>query len=329
MEDSQKGSPFGFTVVGSNWLKRNKLAQLLKEGVITDEDIIKDFDDMRKKLKFKSSPPMENDKGELKTFPAKSRWNDEYNYGGVVGARALDQVKGLKDVCHLVLTISKAKCESMVPAWWAYDVEDYMALRGGEFVTEYLRKYRAYRAKKGANNRFVTWVMEFQQNGMVHFHLLFYGRYIAPLPDLVSWWAYSDPNGVRLGKPIKHNYGGDALANYLTKYITKDLKIVCQGRQKRTAAFLWFFKRRLYNMRHHIKNSDGKYTLGIGRDAFKSTWQRVYNEDEKNKMALNDAEFERMRLECEADRLLMKEGDEAPYRYYWKRKRLCKFTLNG
>ena len=33
-------------------------------------------------------------------------------------------------------------------------------------------------------------------------------------------------------------------------------------------ALLWLFRKRLYNMRHKIKNSDGEYTLGIGRDQY-------------------------------------------------------------
>jgi hypothetical protein len=37
---------------------------------------------------------------------------------------------------------------------------------------------------------------------------------------------------------------------------------------ERVKAFLWFFKRRLYNIRHKIKNSDGEYTLGIGREHY-------------------------------------------------------------
>jgi hypothetical protein len=33
-------------------------------------------------------------------------------------------------------------------------------------------------------------------------------------------------------------------------------------------ALLWLFKKRLYNMRHKKKNSDGEYTLGIGREQY-------------------------------------------------------------
>jgi hypothetical protein len=310
-------NPYGFTAVGNNWLKRSRAAQMLKDGFVIDTDIIKDFDDMLQKLKYKSSPPMINDQGEIRTFPAKSRWNPEYNYSMVVGSKALDEVKGLRDVCHVVLTVSREKAEAILPDWWAYDVEDYLAVRGGEFVTEFLRKYRAYQKKIGSSNRFVTWVMEFQEKNddMVHFHLLFYGRYIAPLEKMIEWWPLSEPQGVRLGKPIKHNYAGDALARYLTRYISKDLERVREMRRKRMAAFLWYFKRRLYNMRHHIKNSDGKYTLGIGRDAYVSSWKRCFTGDEINKAE----KIKQLTLELQADKLL---GIDKPYSYYFKGGRL-------
>jgi hypothetical protein len=318
-----EGFPSGFTAVGNNWLKHNKSANLLKDGFIVDTDIIKAFDDMVKRLKYKSSPPMVNAQGDIRTFPAKSRWNPDYNYGYSVGNRALDQVKGLKSVSHLVLTVSREKVKAIIPNWWAYSIEDYMAVRGGEFVTYFLRKYREYQKKQGFKNAFVTWVMEFQEKNddMVHFHLLFYGRYIAPLPELIKWWPLSDAQGVRLGKPIKHQYAGDTLARYLTRYITKGLERMRETKRKRMAAFLWFFKRRLYNMRHNLKNSDGKHTAGIGREAYVSGWKRCFTSDEMGKQQ----KINQLRLELQADKLL---GIDNAERYYFKGGRLKSMKLN-
>jgi hypothetical protein len=114
--------------------------------------------------------------------------------------------------------------------------------------------------------------MEFTEKGMVHFHLLFYGSWVAKIEDLSKFWPYSQPQGIRFGKPIRHQDNGAALARYLTRYITKDLQQVddkkLKKKMERVKAFLWFFKRRLYNIRHKIKNSDGEYTLGIGREHY-------------------------------------------------------------
>jgi hypothetical protein len=282
-----EGGPFGLASVGNNWWEKNNHAMNLKNGFIMDTDIIHDFKNMRIRINKKRSPLLTNDNGELKTFPAKSRWNEEYNYGWVVGQKALDEVKGLRRVSHLVLTVSSERVETVIPDWWCYGDEEYMAVVGGYLVSEFLRKLRAYRKKRGLVNNFVTWVMEFQKNGMVHFHLLFYGGWIGELDDLKSFWPYCEGQGVRLGKPINHQYGGEVLVRYLTRYITKDLQNITEKKKERIAAFLWFFRRRLYNMRHRVRNSDGKYTIGIGREHYKPAvkW-RLYESDIEDKKRL-------------------------------------------
>jgi hypothetical protein len=56
-----------------------------------------------------------------------------------------------------------------------------------------------------------------------HFHLLFYGSWVARIEDLSKFWPYSQPQGIRFGKPIRHHDNGAVLASYLTRYITKSL----------------------------------------------------------------------------------------------------------
>jgi hypothetical protein len=265
-----EGVPFGLASVSNNWWEKNDHAMNLKNGFISDTDIIKDFKNMRVKMNGKRSPLLVNDAGELKTFSAKSRWNDEYNYGWVVGQRALDEVKGLRRVKHLILTVSPQKIEVLVPDWWVFGSQEYLAIVGNYLVSEFLRKYRAYRKKRGEPNNYICSVMEFQENGYAHFHLLFYGSWLADLEVLKSFWPYAEGQGVRLGKRIGHQDNGEVLARYLTKYISKDLRNITDKKKERIAAFLWFFRRRLYNMRHRVRNSDNKYTLGIGREHYQT-----------------------------------------------------------
>jgi hypothetical protein len=297
----------------------------LKNGYVQDADIIFDFDRMCKKIKGKRSILMTNDEGAVKTFPVKSRWNPDYEYGRVVGAKALDQVKGLKQARHLILTVSPVKILEYIDEhdpWWAYGLCEYMAVKGGYFVSLFLRGLRGYKKKTCQPWNFVTWVMEFHESGMVHFHLLFYGKWIESPDVLHRWWPYSDLNGIRFGKPIKHSYAGDQLARYLTKYISKDLNRITVKTRKRIAAYMWFFGRRLYNMRHRVANSDGVYSLGIGREHFvkkiqwrpykgsesANSYQAVKYDDETEKILASVAEnlerHRRRKLEDEANRLL-------------------------
>lgn len=268
----KRDCPYGLASMGNNWLNSCSSLKALKNGFIDDSDIIKDFKKMLVRVNGARSPLLENDKGELMTFPVKSRWNEDYHYGYVVGQRALDEVKGLRKVQHLILTVAPDRVKYIVPDWWCFGDEEFMCVIGGRLVSEFLRKLRAYKKKYKEPNNFIAWVMEFQQNGMVHFHLLFYGSWVAHLDVLSRFWPYSETQGVRFGESIKHHDNGAALARYLTRYITKDLQKMddkkMQKKMERIKAFLWFFKRRLYNIRHKIKNSDGEYTLGIGRDQF-------------------------------------------------------------
>jgi hypothetical protein len=285
LENQKEGvDPYGLASLCNNWLKGCSQAEMLKNGLIAESDIIQDFRKMVMKVSGKRSPLMINEAGEVLTFPVKSRWNTEYNYGIAVGRKALDEVKGLRKVSHLILTVDAKRLNEFIPGWWVYGDEEFMAIIGGKMVSEFLRKYRAYKKKVQEKNNFVTWVMEFHISGLVHFHMLFYGSWIAPIPVLHSMWPYSEENGIRFGKRIKHQDNGYVLAQYLTRYITYDLQNVddkikhckdenidvkkVRAKMERIKAFLWFFKRRLYNLRHHVKNSDGLYTLGIGRDQY-------------------------------------------------------------
>ena len=103
------------------------------------------------------------------------------------------------------------------------------------------------------------------------------------IEDLSKFWLYSQPQGIRFGKPIRHHDNGAVLASYLTRYITKSLSPMndvdkkIKDKMELIRALLWLYKKRLNNMRHKIRNSDGEYTLGIGREHFVNTvkW-RIY-----------------------------------------------------
>ena len=272
--DKIEGVPYGLATGGNNWLDSHKISELIKYGVTDEKNIINDFRKMIIRVDGSRSPYLINDKGEVKDFPNKSRWNSEYNYSWIVGQRALDQVKGLKKVTHLILTFDPDIVKQIIPYWWYLGSETYLADVGGFFVSDFLRKLRMYKRKLGEPNNFITWVMEFTEKWMVHFHLLFYGSWVAKIEDLSKFWPYSQPQGIRFGKPIRHHDNGAVLASYLTRYITKSLSPMgdvdkkIKDKMELIRALLWLFKKRLYNMRHKIRNSDGEYTLGIGREQY-------------------------------------------------------------
>lgn len=301
----KKVCPYGLASLGNNWENISSSILDLKNGFIQDVDIVENYKKMIIRVNGKRTPLLVNDKGEVRTFPLKSRWNQEYHYGYIVGQKALDQVKGLRKVSHLILTIAPERLKYMKPDWWCWGDEEFMAVFGGQLVSEFLHKLRAYKKKHGEPNNFVTWVMEFTEKGMAHFHLIFYGSWVADLEVLKSFWPYSEGQGIRFGKPIRHQDNGAALARYLTRYITKDLQQIedktLNKKMERIRAFLWYFKRRLYNLRHKIKNSDGEYTLGIGREQFVNPmkWRKYIPPFEMLDVNLFEREFEGFKENCE------------------------------
>jgi len=119
----KREKPYVLASLCNNLLKGCNQAEMLKNGYLSESDIVQEFRKMCMKASGKRSPLMINESGELMTFPVKSRWNSDYNYGIAVGRKALDEVKGLRKVSHLVLTIDAKRLYEFIPDWWVYGDE--------------------------------------------------------------------------------------------------------------------------------------------------------------------------------------------------------------
>ncbi len=280
--------PYGVPALLNNCINNNSKMLLLKNGFISDEEIVSKYDNMRKKMNGKRSPLMGNDAGEVVTFKARSRWNSEFDYGGYVGRKLLKEVEGLKKCSHLILTFDPKKVDLYIPDWWCYGDREFLAVAVGFYVSEFIRQLRVYKKKKGEPWNYVCWVMEFHETGYVHVHMIFYGSWIAPLNVLTALWCYSEANGVRLAKRNNGICSGTAVASYLTHYLAKDLNRIGENKLKRCAAFLWFFRRRLFNTRHMRKADDGSTTWGISQKEYKKKWFLYKNDCELPEVSKTD-----------------------------------------
>jgi hypothetical protein len=68
---------------------------------------------------------------------------------------------------------------------------------------------------------------------------------------------------------------------------------------------LWFFRRRLYNIRHRIRNTDGEYTSGIGsRDQYqpKVKWKPFKHESETIKEGFTDHSQDKWKVSFKRDK---------------------------
>lgn len=265
--------PNGVPALLHNCILNNSKMMLLRDGFISDSEIVDRYEAMRIKMNGKRSCLMVSEKGEVVTFKARSRWNSEFDYGGYVGRKLLDEVRGLRKCSHLILTLDPKKVDDVVPGWWCYGDKEFLSVSVGFLVSEFLRALRIYKKRKGEPWNFLCWVMEFHESGYVHIHLMFYGGWIAPLSVLTDLWKFSDPNGVRLAKRNNGQCTGASVASYLTHYLAKDLNKVGENHLKRCAAFIWFFGKRLFNVRHHF-NVDGQPSWRISGKEYKIKWKR-------------------------------------------------------
>lgn len=269
---NSRSFPYGVPALLNNCIGNNSRMLLLRNGFISDGEIVSMYDDMRKKMNGKRSPLMASDAGEVVTFKTRSRWNSEFDYGGYVGRKLLKEVEGLKKCSHLILTFDPKKVDSYIPGWWCYGDEEFLAVVVGFLVGEFIRQLRIYKKKQGQPWNYICWVMEFHESGYVHVHMMFYGSWIAPLLVLCELWPYAENNGVRLAKRRNGVCSGAAVASYLSHYLAKDLNRVGENKLKRCAAFLWFFRRRLFNTRHTKKAADGSLSWGISQTEYKKKW---------------------------------------------------------
>jgi len=275
--------PNGLAGLLNNCLLGDKRIDLLKNGFIDDSAIVDDYKVMRKKVNGKRSPLMSNEAGEVVTFPVRSRWNNEYDYGSYVGYKMLDEVAGLKNVTHFILTINPEVIENIMPDWWCWGEKEFLIVCGGYLVSEFLRKLRARKKKRGEPWNFVSWVMEFHESGLLHFHFMFYGKWVATFEEIHELWGLCDYNGVRFAK--RRHITGDVLCRYLTRYLSKDLQNVAEKKgMERAAGFMWFFRRRLYNFRHHVVDENGKRSWRIGDEHMKKPMWRLYKSGGKKEM---------------------------------------------
>ena len=68
---------------------------------------------------------------------------------------------------------------------------------------------------------------------------------------------------------------------------------------------MWFFRRRLYNIRHRIRNTDGEYTSGIGSsDQYqpKVKWKPFKHESETIKEGFTDHSQDKWKVSFKRDK---------------------------
>ena len=305
--------PFGLAASINNSLARDERVCGLRDGHFDVDYIVDKFVKMLDVVRGKKEL-FQNPDGEEVWLKQRSRWNPDYDYGGAVGRKLSDQVKGLRFVSHLILTIDPKRMDRFVPHWWLWGVKVFSWIVLGLLVGGFLEGLRKHLRSRGRPWSFVSWVIEPHESGFPHVHLMFLGSYIADLPVLVGLWPYSEPNGVRLGRRREgggreRGFHGSYLPQYLSKYLSKDMQVLAsayKGKlgkgEKRTddekerlliAACVYFFKRRLFNCRHCVRSEAGEMVWVFAqRLKREGKWRRVNLARRGESVGISDDEID-------------------------------------
>ena len=223
-----------------------------KRGFVTTEWIIRAFELVRKDAD-RVNVYYDHDEDRFIKVKGTSRWaSDPWKYQRKVKRDLEEQTKGLRSLTMLTLTFDRKRLRDTPEfAEWADKTEQGMDLFIIRHLSDYLGRFldrlKKYRKRKKLKWNFVSWAFELWNKAgefHPHIHIIFFGGYVAPLDVLKEYWPYSDPNQVDV-KPMRNNN----VAGYIVKYVGKGLDRLCRKGYEIYAAFIWYFKRRLYAVR--------------------------------------------------------------------------------
>ena len=222
------------------------------KGIANEHLIMKAFELVRKDADRVS---IFYDKEEKKFVSVKSlsRWSSNpEKYQKKVKKYLEEQTRGLRSLTMVTLTFDRGRVRELPefckwPTQDAGGVEIFIIRYLSDYLGAFLDRLKKYRKRKKLKWNFVSWSFELWNKAgefHPHIHIIFFGGYVAPLDVLKDYWPLSDPNQVDV-KPMRNNN----VAGYIVKYVGKGLDRLCRAGYEKYAAFIWFFKRRLYAVR--------------------------------------------------------------------------------
>ena len=268
-EEILKCFPPGLVKSLRNLQERSQQIRSLYYGLTSKKEVIEGFREKKKKDTGKYLAIRDKETGEIFRVPIKSRWNGMWAYQKKVWRQLMAEVKGLKATKILTLTFDPKRVELIMPDWWTEGYKAFLIAVWNEYLNGFLKRLRDYDKRHGKPFNYIAAVMEFHESGQLHYHLLFYGNWIAPLADIQKMWPFSEPQGVDLGTKSKSGNGYSAVA-YMTKYVTGMMQEIAEGKNEEWYAWVWYFRKRLFNTRHHRqghnrterrRNPDGTFAI--------------------------------------------------------------------
>lgn len=255
--------PLGLVKVINNYHDDHKMMTSLYYGLEDERDVQANFVKMESRVTGSGVVYRDRETGEVKDGKSKSRWNSDYDYGGSVYHRLVDEAAGLKHCCMVTLTYDQNLLKQLMPDWWVLGIKEFAILFTGFFESNFVKQVTMHQKRQGRPATYLGSVLEFHlERGLnqylLHVHVIFAGKWVASTDKLHQFWGISQYQGV----DVKLLSGRSAVG-YISKYVTKNLELFRENKEmKQLAKWFWFFRRRLFNIRH---KKAGHVGLGFSR----------------------------------------------------------------
>lgn len=191
--------------------------------------------------------------GAPSTYLSPSRFGYAYQNKVKASLRPLLTEHNFRNCVMLTLTLDHMKTPNKIEAWQniGVEIDRFLTLLFRGIATERTKKYRRLNPKKYNDNvAFEEYkyldnivVVEAQQNGYPHAHILFFNvrrlldwRVIRDMWGLGHTYIDKTEEGVKISNPVAYMF------KYITKTFTKTIP-----KNELTHAYLWFFYRRSYH----------------------------------------------------------------------------------
>jgi hypothetical protein len=228
-------------------VRRSKVLSSLKDGFVVEEVMLKDFHKMLDRVRSEETY-FENNRGEIVRLRGASRWIEDSCYRSLVRKKLERVLSGEKRIRHLVLTVSEARVERIIPEWFTWGWKVFLVVFGNICVSFFIKNLYREILSREDDWRYLCAVLEFHESGAVHWHVIFGGSWILHLGELWKYWPIAEYQGLRFDK--KRRMGVERLADYLTWYLTKDFAVLRETGEVLSLASMYHFKKRLFNIRH-------------------------------------------------------------------------------
>lgn len=257
-----RSSPNGLGLLIHNSYKKNKRLNEVYLGLIDLKVIESDFKAMLGKVNGHWLWFRDAKKDEVFSVPNGSRHNKESRYFYKARKRILKEVKAFRNMKMLTLTFDPEKAELDIPLWWSLGDKDdppsylrcFLVVFGSRYLKKFLDRLKLWRRRSGQRWNYLAYVMEIQpKTGHVHYHLLFFGKWIAPIDVLKRFWDGSDQDA---GVDVSKGDSPKKAVSYITKYVTKMNDLAHDSKWADLHMVMWYFKVRSFNTRHVNRHDD-------------------------------------------------------------------------